>query len=131
MRQGDMEFTWENEEGEEVVSTFPTKMEVCDNCQGYGTHLTESIREHAYTMEEFEEAFYEEESREAYFKRGGMYDVTCETCNGNKVVPVIDETRMTEAEKKEYAEYSEWKERRDQADAEYEAECRMERMMGC
>jgi RecJ-like exonuclease len=68
---------------------LPSKMEVCSHCEGHGTHLTPSIGEHAYTSEEFCEEF-DEEQREEYFKRGGIYDVTCYNCKGKNVVSVID-----------------------------------------
>lgn len=53
-------------------------------------HLTPSIGEHAYSAEEFAEE-YDDEEREQYFARGGMYDITCLDCEGNKVVSAVDE----------------------------------------
>lgn len=63
--------------------------EVCERCEGHGTHLHPDIGEHAYTMEEFNESFDDEE-REQYFKHGGMYDVPCVECKGARVVLVPD-----------------------------------------
>ncbi len=83
-------FTLYTEDGDEEEVSFPVKLEVCSRCEGHGTHLTPSIGEHAYTSEEFFEEF-DEEGREEYFKRGGMYDVRCTRCNGKNVEPVIDE----------------------------------------
>lgn len=85
------EISYTNDEGDEVTVEVPHKHEVCSRCHGHGTHLNPSIGNHAYTREEFEEAFDDEESREAYFKRGGMYDVTCEECGGDRVVAVPTE----------------------------------------
>ncbi len=119
-KQGEIELTWTDEETEEEVThTFPSKNEVCSRCEGFGSHLNPSIGEHAYTMEEFNEAF-DDEGKEEYFKRGGIYDVTCYECKGNKVVPVVDEENLTEEQKKLYAQYEEYEEERiseERADA--------------
>jgi hypothetical protein len=79
-----------DEDGDELEIALPVKLEVCSRCEGHGTHLTPSIGEHAYTQEEFYDSF-DEEGREEYFRRGGMYDVTCHDCKGKNVVPVVDE----------------------------------------
>lgn len=84
-----IEFTTENESGEEVTHKLPAKHAVCGRCEGHGTHLNPSIGEHAYSAEEFRESFDEEEQQE-YFTRGGRYDVQCEVCEGKRVVPVVD-----------------------------------------
>jgi hypothetical protein len=76
---------------EEQTITLPVKMEVCDRCQGHGTHLTPSIGEHAYSTHAFNEAFPEDEDRQEYFRRGGRYDVQCLTCKGANVIAVVDE----------------------------------------
>lgn len=115
-------FTVENDEGEEVTHELPAVMEVCDRCDGHGTHLNPNIGQHAYTPEEFAEAFDDDESRQAYFTRGGMYDVTCEECGGRNVVPVVDRDR---ADKKILALYDE----KMKDDAEYEAMARSEARM--
>lgn len=91
-----------NDDGDEREVTVPGRYEVCGTCDGHGTHLTPSIRDHAYSREEFEEAFFEEEEREAYFKRGGMYDVQCETCKGRRVVLVPDLDKLSAEDRKDY-----------------------------
>jgi hypothetical protein len=85
----------ENEADDEQEHEIPAKHEVCPRCEGFGTHLNPSIGGHAYTREEFDEAFSDEEEREQYFKRGGIYDVTCEECQGARVVVVPDEAACT------------------------------------
>jgi len=85
---------------EEVCVALPHKNEVCPKCEGYGTHLTESIGNHAYSSEEFEEAFPEDEDKEQYFRRGGIYDVQCTRCGGKRVVLVVDEEACTTPEQK-------------------------------
>lgn len=128
-QQGEIVVKWTNEEGDEVEHTFPSTNEVCHRCEGYGTHLTPSIGEHAYSMEEFNESFDDEEDRAAYFQRGGKYDVQCEVCHGNKVVEVVDEdkvSRLSEEEKALYAQYQESEEQHARWDAEDRATYRME-----
>lgn len=115
---------------EEVEHSLPSKKEVCSDCNGEGYVLCEGMRGHAYSMEEFNEAF-DEEDRAAYFQRGGKYDVVCTTCNGNNVVDVIDEENLNTSQKEIYNIYSKQEEQRAAEERMYEAECRMERMMGC
>lgn len=71
--------------------SLPTKREVCSRCEGHGSHLRPSIGEHAYSARAFDRAFPEVEDKEEYFKRGGIYDVTCHDCKGQNVVSVVDE----------------------------------------
>lgn len=87
-----VKFSRENNAGIEHEYELPAKFEVCDKCEGHGFHLTPSIGEHAYTREEFEDTFHEEEDRAEYFKRGGIYDVQCTMCNGKRVIAVVDES---------------------------------------
>jgi hypothetical protein len=126
--QGQKRYTWNNEDGDEVSHIFPVTNQVCNRCEGYGTHLNPSIGNHAYSMEEFHEAFDEEEAEE-YFKRGGRYDVQCEECHGDKVVPEVDEVKLTSEQKELFEEYCECEETR----AQWEAEDRHTRWMedGC
>ena len=83
----------DEETGDEVEHELPARMEVCPRCDGHGTHLNPSIGEHAYTREEFDETF-DDEDREEYFRRGGKYDVQCLSCRGKNVVAVVDEERL-------------------------------------
>lgn len=83
---------------------LPAKNEVCGRCEGEGTILNPSIGEHCYTAEEFEREFDEEE-REAYFTRGGMYDVCCPDCKGKRVVKVVDEEALKPSQRKVYARF--------------------------
>lgn len=125
MNQDKIELSWMDEDGEEVSHSFPAKNEVCGRCEGFGTHLNPSIGQHAYSMEEFEESFPEDEDKEQYFRRGGIYDVQCEQCHGNKVVLVVNEDALTEEQKKLYEDYQ----RDQEEDARMEAEDRHTRMM--
>ena len=121
------EFKLYDENGDEVDHSLPGKMEVCPRCDGTGTHLTPSIGNHAYSAEEFYEAFSEPEDRAEYFRRGGIYDVQCERCHGKNVVMIVDEERVRSAEDVALLErlHEKWRE-----DREYESERRAEREMG-
>ena len=124
--------TLEDDDGNETEHELPSKMIVCERCEGHGTHLTPSIGEHAYSQEEFYDSF-DDEGREEYFRRGGIYDVTCFDCKGKNVVQVVDSELCEKNEKLKpiYEQWCEQEEDRAQSDAEYESVCRMERLMGC
>lgn len=92
-------FTYYTDEGDEEEVELPVKMELCPNCEGHGSVLNESMRQHAYSSEEFNDTFHDDEDREQYLTRGGIYDVQCPTCNGRNVVPVVDEARLSKAQK--------------------------------
>lgn len=124
-RQGTIELTWIDDEGEEVKHTFPAVNEVCDDCEGNGTVMNESMRSYAYTSDD--EEMHDPEFREEYFKRGGIYDVQCPTCKGNNVVPVVNEEALkTDEEKALFKSYQESEERSARYDAEDRAIRRME-----
>jgi hypothetical protein len=74
---------------DEIEHFLPAKMEICSKCEGYGTHLHESFGSYAYTLAEFDTQF-DDKMQGEYFKRGGIYDVTCTQCGGDKVIKVID-----------------------------------------
>lgn len=121
------EVTIDDGESEPRVLELPGKHVVCGTCEGHGTHLRPGMRDHAYTAEEFAESF-DEESAAEYFRRGGIYDVQCETCKGLRVVVVIDRGAVVTAEQREAL--AAWKEQeRDRR--EYEALCRSEARYGC
>lgn len=79
---------WDDESGDMVVEQLPAHYEVCRKCEGEGKHMTDSMREHAYSQEEFYEEFPTAEERERYF--GGFYDVTCTLCKGKRVTLELD-----------------------------------------
>ena len=105
--------------------TLPARKAVCSDCEGCGTVMNPSMRGHAYTEEEFRD--FSEDEREAYFTRGGMYDVTCPTCKGANVVDTPNERAFTDEDREVYARWQE-----DQAeDAAYDRMCRAEVEYGC
>jgi hypothetical protein len=122
-----MVFEYDDDDGNEISVSLPATFVVCPTCEGHGTHLREGIREHAYTREEFEESFDDEE-REEYFRHGGRYDVTCEQCGGKRVVLEVDRDACVTAEQRSaLAAYDAALE----DDRQYRAECESERRMGC
>lgn len=58
--------------------------EVCDLCQGRGSHVNPSIDCGGLTREDFDE---DPDFAESYFE--GHYDVDCNQCHGKRVVPVL------------------------------------------
>lgn len=116
-----------NDDGDEDTIQLPHTREVCERCEGFGTHLNPSIGEHAYSAEEFAESF-DEEGREQYFKRGGIYDVRCERCNGERVINVLCEKECKTEEQKEALRCIHAAEKEER---QYRAECEAERRMGC
>lgn len=110
-----------------IVVKFPAKRVVCHDCNGEGFVLNPSMRYHAYTEEEFFEAF-DDGDREEYFTRGGIYDVICPTCKGRNVIDVLDRdavqgdylcAMLKKYDKQQREEYY------------HQLECEAERRMGC
>lgn len=108
-----IEWTRENDEGDEEVVEVPAKYEVCWDCRGEGKTLNENLRG-AFTHEEFHDCFDDDESVEEYRKGGnGIYGVTCKTCHGRTTILAPDtDTELG----KEYAKYDEEVYREEQAD---------------
>lgn len=102
---------------EESEHEFPARFVVCSDCEGEGTHLHPAIREHAYTSEEW--ADEDDEFREEYMRGGrGLYGVTCDTCSGRRVVPVVDARRLTLEQKKLFELYEKQEDARVREDYE-------------
>jgi hypothetical protein len=81
----------ENETEVEIPITF----DVCDTCEGKGTHVNPSIDAHGITEDEW----CQWNSGEQEFYMSGGYDVECYECAGKRVVPVPAESRMTNEQK--------------------------------
>jgi len=120
-------FTLEDDDGEEFEYSLPSRYEVCSECNGEGRHVNRSIEPDGggFTSSEWEEACYDDpDFAEDYF--GGVYDVTCTECHGNRVVPVVDEECLSPEQKEIYSRYLEQQE----DDAYYAYERAAERRMG-
>lgn len=79
---------------EQEERSFPAKFEVCDTCDGKGTHVNPSIDSHGLSAEDFAE---DPDFAEDYMS--GAYDVTCAECHGERVVPVVDWDRVSQADR--------------------------------
>jgi hypothetical protein len=120
-----------NDDGNETEHELPSKMEVCYDCEGHGTVMNASMRNHAYSAEEFNESFDDEEDRHAYFHRGGKYDVQCPTCKGANVIAIIDRVSCDNDPilKDLLVQWDKQEEEAESYRAESRAEQRMESMM--
>jgi hypothetical protein len=113
-----MEFTYENDAGEEVEVDLPTREMSCPTCFGKGRHslalgaITEEDRERDWSPDEWE----------SY--TGGGYDQLCDTCDGNGRVEVVDEKQLEPDVLARWHHHCE-----DEAD--YRALCAAERRFGC
>lgn len=114
-------FTYENDDGEEVEESLPTRFEVCPTCRGNGKHVNRNIDDNGITGSEWAELCAEDEDFADNYM-SGMYDVTCEECNGIRVIPEIDVESLSEDQKKLYEIYCEQQEsaRQDRIDSDWE-----------
>jgi hypothetical protein len=73
------------EDGDGERQLVRLRFDVCDVCEGRGRHVNPSIDSHGLTAEDFDG---DPDFAEDY--HGGRYDVDCNGCHGNRVVPVVD-----------------------------------------
>lgn len=73
---------------DERIVTVSFKYEVCRLCGGRGSHVNPSIDADGLTADDFAN---DPDFEESYFR--GDYDVTCNACHGDRVVPEIDPER--------------------------------------
>lgn len=78
------------------TKTIPTMKAVCPRCKGEGTHTNPDIDGDGLTQDDF----IDEDFRESY--RSGVYDVTCEECEGLRVIDTPDLSYLSELELKQY-----------------------------
>lgn len=106
------------ETGEHVEHTLPTRWVICSVCDGNGTHVNPSIDAGGLSSDAFLE---DPDFADDYFS--GVHDVPCYCCKGTGKIREPDYDRMTPEQIEAYEE--------DQrSEAEYEAMCRAERIMG-
>lgn len=108
------------EEVYDVEFELPTKYEVCGRCNGEGVHDREDWD--GFTGSEWAEC--EPEFRKDYLD--GRYDVQCTECKGKRVVPVVDESHLSDAQRK----VLDLHEKDLEADWEYDSVAEQERRMG-
>jgi len=96
----DEDGNWHEEE--EVTLTLPARMEVCDLCSGSGKVVNPSIDAGGLTQDDFDR---DPDFEEEYFS--GAYDIGCPQCNGNNVMPVVNEAALDDEQKKKYYQFLE------------------------
>lgn len=108
---------------EEVEYRLPCRMEVCGGCGGRGSYVSPGIDAHGVGADEWADC--DEDEREGYL--GGRYDVACEECRGQRLVPVPEEPSAcsSAAHKAAWAAYREWADDEHDYRAERAAEIRM------
>jgi hypothetical protein len=109
----------ETEDGEPETIRVPTRFEVCPYCEGRGRHVNPSIDAGGLTQEDLRD--WDDWEIEEYFSGG--YDVTCTTCNGNRVVSEPDFSKIS---KEDAEKIRKW----EREEREYAQMCAMERAMG-
>lgn len=73
----------EDADGQEVL--FPVRFEICSGCGGRGEHVHRGIDGNGLTARDFAD---DPSFADDYWS--GVYDVTCDTCSGDRVAPVLD-----------------------------------------
>ncbi len=73
------------ENGDEIEIELPSMFEVCPVCSGSGSHVNPSIDSSGLSSLVLND---DPDFAEAYIR--GDYDVTCNRCEGRRVVPVVD-----------------------------------------
>jgi len=118
---------YEDENGErEETHILPAKFEVCSRCMGSGVHDGPSVAG-GFTQSEW--ADFDGEDREDYLS--GKYDVTCEECQGVRVVPVVDEDALTPEQAKVYDDWCDYQVAEAEFDYYERLEREAERRAGC
>ena len=115
------EFYHEDDDGVEKPLELPMKWTICEECRGEGMSLCDGMRGHAYSAEEFNRDFDEEE-RHSYFNGG--YDTKCESCRGDGKVKEVDWDQLDDETKVELQEHY-------NDEAAFASEREAERRMGC
>jgi len=72
----------EDNDGEPIFIQIPIVMQICPTCDGSGRYVNPNIDRQGLSREDFDA---EPEFLEAY--RSGMYDITCQHCKGQNVIP--------------------------------------------
>lgn len=109
------------EEGDEVDPIeVPTEWIICGTCRGNGKHSV-AVDGHGITAEE-RERDWDDESWQNYMD--GMYDRSCEECNGSGKVRQIMFEQLPPRLQTAIEQY--WEE-----EADYRRTCEAERRFGC
>ena len=85
----------EDDDGNVLDLDVQEEWVICDECRGEGKSLCDGMRGHAYSAEEFQESFPEDEDKHQYFN--GFYDTRCDSCKGSGKVKAIDFEKLEKA----------------------------------
>ena len=99
--------------GDIVEKKLPARFEVCPRCRGEGLHVNPNVDGHGITAEEWENE-WDDDRREAYMS--GRYDITCQECEGKRVISVLDDTRISKRMFMRHFRYLEMKTEQDRED---------------
>ncbi len=115
--------TYDYEQDDTKISGWvPVHYEVCDLCNGRGSHTNPSIDASGLS----DRAFVDEDF--AYHYRRGTYDQPCNECHGRRVVPQPNQLDTLTDDERRLVEGM-WQAQQD--DADHWAEVAAERRMGC
>lgn len=117
--------TLEDDEGLEIKLELPARKVVCPDCRGLGRTLVDGLRSHAFSREEFDETFDDDEDRAAYFDHRSHYHETCNTCGGANVIDEVDTAALSPAQRKQYRAHLRIRRELDEVDHMQEMERRM------
>ena len=109
------------ENGDEIE--LPMHWAVCPVCEGEGKHVNPSIDAGGLTIYD-DRGDYEPDPEFLEDYMGGVYDQTCNRCEGKRVVPEVAWNAMTDEDQEAYKIQLE-------AERECEAEQLAEIRMGC
>ena len=99
---------------------LPWEYEVCDRCDGHGTHWNPAFCDGITEEERYEN--WDDESWDDLMT--GKYDVPCEECHGLRVVKVVSEVNCTIEQLNDFSRFVD-------AEMSYLAEREMEIRYGC
>ena len=111
-----IDFTYEDDDGDEVEARLPAAWAICPTCAGEGRYVNPAIDGHGLSHDELYND-WDEDQRRAYFE--GRYDVACEAkCTDGKIL-VVATTCLTPAQAElahRYELHQQWLANEDAAD---------------
>ncbi len=85
--------TWYGPKSEWTLN-LPGKNEMCSSCKGTGTMVNPNIDGNGLSPDDpdLDEDFW-------HSYRTGVFDIDCNACDGEKIIQVIDEARLTKRQR--------------------------------